>query len=193
MRQITGILLAAGESRRYGSHKLVAPLASGVTVGIQSLRNLRAVLDDVIVVVRPDDRALIRQMEHEPVSIVPNHRATEGLGASIACGVVAAAHADAWLIALGDMPSLQTETLRSLVSALQHGCDLVAPVYQGRRGHPVGFGRAYSPELLTLTGDTGARHILTRHAEHLTMLTSDDPGVLFDIDLPSDRLNPITS
>ena len=52
-----GILLAAGSGSRFGGDKLLAALPDGVAVGLQSLRNLRAAIADVIVVTRPEDAA----------------------------------------------------------------------------------------------------------------------------------------
>lgn len=188
MRRITGILLAAGTGRRFGSHKLLAPLATGLAVGIQSVRRLRSVLDQVVVVVRPGDTAMARLMAAEPVTILTCARADEGMGASLACGIAAARDVDGWLIALADMPRIEPPTIQGLVALLQQGYDLVAPTHAGRRGHPVGFGARFGPELLGLGGDAGARVVLERHAARLCLLPVDDAGVLQDVDVPEDMV-----
>ena len=91
-----------------------------------------------------------------------------------------------WLIALADMPWLAPDTIRALVSMLNDGATLAAPGYDGRRGHPVGFGRAFQDELINLTGDTGARELLRSNASQLQLLPCDDAGVLMDVDTPAD-------
>jgi molybdenum cofactor cytidylyltransferase len=188
VRQICGILLAAGLGRRFGGHKLLAPLATGLTIGIQSVRHLRAVLDNVVVVVRPEDTALARLLAAEPVTIVTCARADEGMGASLACGIAATREADGWLIALADMPCIDPSTIQRLVTLLQQGHDLVAPMHAGRRGHPVGFSARFGPELLGLGGDAGARVVLERHAARMYLLPVDDAGVLQDVDVPEDMV-----
>ena len=59
-----------------------------------------------------------------------------------------------WVVALADMPALKSATIVAIAQKLESGMDLVAPTYQGERGHPVGFGKRYGPQLLALDGDT---------------------------------------
>jgi molybdenum cofactor cytidylyltransferase len=68
--------------------------------------------------------------------------------------------------------------------ALERGADIAAPVYQGRRGNPVGFSRRHLTQLLGLDGDQGARNLLMRHP--VTEVPVDDAGVIRDIDELSD-------
>jgi molybdenum cofactor cytidylyltransferase len=63
---------------------------------------------------------------------------------------------------------------------------LVAPFHAGQRGHPVGFAAGFGTELLSLSGDAGARDLLARHASSLTRLDVNDPGILIDVDTPGD-------
>jgi len=107
------------------------------------------------------------------------------MGASLAHGVRAAGDADAVLIALADMPWIRPDTLAAVVAALQRGEAIVIPRYQGKRGHPVGFGRVHFAELTTLGNDEGARAIVAR-GEGICWIDVDDPGVLRDVDVPAD-------
>src|SRR5947208_4959013 len=79
---------------------------------------------------------------------------------SLACGVQATPDADGWLVALADMPWIKPSTIRTLAAALTAGADIVAPSYNGERGHPVGFARRHYAALSALTGDEGARAIV---------------------------------
>lgn len=186
MPHIAGLLLAAGASRRYGGPKLHAPLADGTPLGLASARPLSAVLAEITVVVRPDDRELIRLYRDAGLRVCPCRQAARGLGASLACGVAATAGADAWLIALADMPYIKVSTVAALVAALAGGAPLAAPVHAGRRGHPVGLARVWREELLGLGDDHGARELLAAHADRLVRIEVDDPGVLADVDTPAD-------
>ena len=188
MPRIVGLLLAAGASRRFGSPKLLAPLADGTPLGLASLRSLVAVLAEVTVVVAPDDHVLARLYRDAGVRVCPCPASERGLGASLACGVAATAEADAWLIALADMPYIKVSTVATVVAALARGALLAAPVHAGQRGHPVGLARRYRESLLQLDDDCGARALLAAHAGQLTCLEVDDPGVLADIDSPADDL-----
>ena len=186
MWRVTGILLAAGSSRRFGSNKLLAPLADGTPLAVTAARRLIAAVPETIAVLRPGDVELAAALAAQGLRIVECAQAEYGMGHSLAAGVAAAGTADAWLIALADMPAIKDSTLAALVAQLAAGSVLVAPVHHGQRGHPVGFAAGLRSELLTLTGDTGAREILARHAPSLTRLDVDDPGILIDVDTPRD-------
>jgi len=183
---IVGILLAAGRGTRFGAHKLLHPLADGTPMAVAALRNLAQGVDRVIAVVRPDDSELIRILSQEPAHILSCPNAELGMGASLACGVRTAPEADAWLIALADMPFVHPAVIAALSAELQAGAPLAAPTYQDQRGHPVGFGRAFYPELVALGGEHGARHLLDQHAAQLRLIAVAEPGVLRDIDTPGD-------
>ena len=186
MLRVVGILLAAGSSRRFGSNKLLAPLADGTAVCVAAARNLISVLPDSIAVVRPGDSELAALLGAQGLRIVECAQSEQGMGHTLAAGIGAADSADAWLIALADMPYVQNSTFADLAALLMKGAGLVAPHYQGQRGHPVGFAVDYRHQLLALTGDTGARDLLARHASALMRLDVDDPGILLDVDTPAD-------
>lgn len=192
---ITGVLLAAGIGRRYDSTgarlKLLelAPAGphTGAPLAVAALRTLRVVCADVIAVVRPADTIVQRRLhgllEAEGAELVICPDADAGMGHSIACGVKARGNAGGWVVALADMPSVAPQTIAAVRNALASGGDCAAPVHHGQRGHPVGFGRACREGLLALSGDVGARSVLTAHPPLL--IEVDDPGCLLDIDTPA--------
>ena len=183
---ITGILLAAGQSRRFGADKLMQPLADGSPLAVAAARHLHQAVPDTLVVVDSAGSALAARLRDEGVQVVVNARAAAGMGTSIAAGVAAAAQASGWVIALGDMPFIEPETIARVAAALTGEHVIGAPVYRGQRGHPVAFGRDYRDLLLQLDGDTGARRILKACPSRLFPVPTNDPGVLRDIDRPAD-------
>ena len=191
--RIVGILLAAGRSERFGRDKLVAPLLSsiddieaGTPIGVAACRHLVAAIPETIAVVRSGDRALADMLRNAGARVVECARAGEGMGASLACGVQTTPDADGWLIALADMPWIKPATIEGLVSALKRGADIVAPSYNGERGHPVGFARRHYAALAALTGDEGARAIVAAHKQNLVLVDVGDERILADIDTPKD-------
>ena len=84
------------------------------------------------------------------------------------------------------MPRIAPDTVRAIISALEKGAMVAAPVYKGERGHPVGFGASLRDELLKLDGDRGARAVVERHRDAVQLIECDDPGVLFDVDRKGD-------
>lgn len=181
---IVGILLAAGQGTRFGADKRLYPLKDGTPMAVASARALRSALAEVVAVVDNAQSEVARLLGREGVRIVVNARAREGMGTSIACGVAAGGTARGWLIALADMPHIPTSVICAVVERLAQGADIVAPVYQGTRGHPVGFSPRHAQALMQLSGDEGARGIITRHAATLELIEVTEKGVVTDIDAP---------
>ncbi len=183
---ISAILLAAGSGSRFGGEKLLHPLPDGVAIGAHAARNLIAAGLEVVAVVKPGDFPLADMFEQEGCHAVVCPHAARGMGASLAHGVAQRRNADGWLIALADMPSIKSATIAAVVRELEAGRDLVAPVYKGQRGHPVGFGKRFAAQLLALDGDAGARDIIAAHKDELMLIECDDPGILQDVDRRAD-------
>lgn len=106
-----------------------------------------------------------------------------GMGDSIAAAVRNTADAPGWLILPGDLPLVQPATLREVALALiRH--PVVMPVFEGRRGHPVGFAAACGPGLAGLKGNQGAAPVVAAYGAMEIIV--NDIGSVTDIDTLSD-------
>ena len=181
----TGILLAAGQSTRFGSNKLLAPLSDGTPMVIACACTLHAVLERCIAVVDDRQSAVARLLAEAGLQVIANPRALEGMGTSIACGVAASPGTGGWLIALADMPGIPARVIQQVAGGLARGADIVAPVCRGQRGHPVGFAARHAPALLALNADSGARDIIAAHRDTLKLIETPHSGVIVDIDTPA--------
>jgi molybdenum cofactor cytidylyltransferase len=183
---ICGILLAAGASKRFGSDKLLHPLAGGTPVAAAALANLRSALPHVIAVVRPGATMLENLLSEAGATVILCTNADEGMGASLATAVGASGNVSGWVIALADMPYILPATIVKIAASLAAGAAIVAPAYRGERGHPVGVSARFRRQLEALRGDEGARSVLTENAGLVKLIEVDDPGVCRDIDTPDD-------
>ncbi len=188
---IRGILLAAGYSKRFGSNKLLQALPAGAPeagtpIGLAAARHFIEALPETVAVVGPRAQKLGKLLRDAGCTTVVCKNAGEGMGTSLAAGVRATSDANGWIVALADMPFIRPETIRIVTKALQDGAAIAAPSFRGERGHPVAFTRRFYDELVLLHGDHGARELLQRHRDRVTLYEVDDPGVLRDIDKPSD-------
>ena len=183
---IVGILLAAGESRRFGAKKLLHPLADGTPMLLRSISTMTAALTRTVVVVPSGDIAHVELAMRAGADLCVCERSRDGMGESLACGVRAAPQASGWIIGLADMPFIQPASFRSIAQALEAGAPIAAPTYETRRGHPVGFAREYYAELASLSGDEGARRILERDRKRMVLVPVTDAGIHRDIDTPAD-------
>ena len=187
---ITGILLAAGAGKRFGGGKLKQVLPNGLAICVASARNLVVAVDQVIAVVRPGDDATHELLAVEPnIKIVVCARAEEGMGHSLAAAVAASRANTNWIIALGDMPLIRPQTIRSVAEAIEQGASFAMPTYRGQRGHPVGIHSTFRNVLLALEGDAGARAIIAGNKSAVQLIEVDDPGVLVDVDTVADYQN----
>lgn len=184
MSQIVGILLAAGSSRRFGTDKRLHILPDGTPMALASARHLAAVCARTIVVIRPNDTALASLLAAEGLETVVCNAAEQGMGHSLACGVAATADAAGWLVALADMPYIQSASYHAVLHAMLGGAALARPIHNGRPGHPVAFAAVHLDKLLALTGDQGGKAILEADPAALVLCPVDDPGVLKDVDVP---------
>ncbi len=183
---IVGILLAAGQGRRFGTNKLLHPLPEGDPIGVCAAQNLSTALPQCIAVIDGKSDEFAARLEALGMHVVINENAAAGMGSSIACGIRASSSAAGWVLALGDMPYIQPATIARVAEGLRAGGQIIAPVYRQQRGHPVGFARRYREELLALHGDHGARGIIETHRARLASLATDDAGVVRDIDRRAD-------
>jgi len=190
MKKVIGILLAAGQGRRFGANKLLHPLSDGVPVVIHAARTLQSALPHTLIVANARDSDTIELLQNEGMNIVLNHTAEAGMGSSIACGVRASRQAGGWVLALADMPYLSARTIRTVAAGLRNRNSIRAPRYGTQRGHPVGFGSAYAKALMMLSADEGARHIIAANQNSLKLFETRDEGVVIDIDHRDDLNYP---
>lgn len=176
------LVLAAGASRRFGSDKRRYRLA-GRPLLQHTVESVLAAGLPCRVCLRPGDGDLPLLLNLGGVQYIECAGAAAGMGATLAEGVAACDDWDGLLVVLGDMAWVQPETLVEIITALTVD-RIVQPEYQGRPGNPVGFGRAFYPELTALEGDRGARELLQRHPQALTRLAVADPGIHRDLDQP---------
>lgn len=163
----TVIVLASGRGERFAA-------SGGRTNKLQALLADKTVLQHTMAAVRASGLPWHLEDAGHP-----------GMGDSIAAAVQATWRAAGWLILPGDLPLIHGDTLRAVAAALSVSAAVV-PVYQGQRGHPVGFHADFRPELLKLRGCRGAAVIVqSRGAIELPV---GDIGCVTDVDTVDDLL-----
>lgn len=183
------IVLAAGTGSRFAApgHKLTQRLGASHVLGATLRHAIASHLPVVVVTTEALADAARGYVASRDVVILPAVGTPGpqplGMGFSIAAGVAARPNATGWLVLPGDMPMVQTSTLNAVAAALEQHPVAYAQ-YRGRRGHPVGFAAELYSELVTLSGDEGARRLLARYPAHGVEV--DDAGVLVDVDTEAD-------
>ena len=88
------------------------------------------------------------------------------------------------IVCLGDMPLVTARMIDRLLAAYDpdEGRTIVLPTYRGKQGNPMLWDRRYFPEILGLTGDSGARHLVGRYLDAVAEIEMADDAVLRDFD-----------
>lgn len=182
---VTGLVLAAGGSRRLGRPKQLLPYRDGTLLG-HILDTARACAFDQLVVPigghADDVRAAV---DLAGVDVVVNERYGEGCSSSIAAGLAALDPRCAVLVLLlGDQPGVTASTVRALLAG-RGDAPLAVCRYDDGRGHPLAFGRETFAELAALHGDKGVWRLLDRRAADVVEVAIPCP-VPRDVDTARD-------
>ena len=185
---ICAIVLAAGQSKRMGLQKLLLHFAGKTVISYIVDQLTASLVDEVYVVVGSHREQVSRELSGRPVSIVYNPDYKSDMLSSVRCGLRAISkQCKAVLVALGDQPSVTTKLVdRMLENFTSSQKQILVPLYDGKRGHPIIFSAAYRDEILTDYDDIGLRGLLYNHKEDIFELPVHMSGVLSDMDYPED-------
>ncbi len=186
--KIAALLLAAGSSRRMGKENKLLTNIDGTTMVARVAAQITASKAESTIVVTGHEADTVKTaLEDMATSFVHNPDYLSGLSTSLKTGLKALPdNIDGVIVCLGDMPLLKAEHIDQLIQAFDpiEGRSICVPIHGRKRGNPVLWGRQYIAEILAVTGDIGARHLLEEHADQVFEVSVDADGVLFDVDTP---------
>jgi molybdenum cofactor cytidylyltransferase len=185
--RIAALLLAAGQSSRMGSNKLLAEVDGRPMVARVAQRLLSSHARPIIAVLGNEADRVDAALGRLPVERVRNPAFAEGLSSSLKRGLAALPpDIDGVIVCLGDMPLVTGRDLDRLIAAFNplEGRAIVVPIRHGKRGNPVLWAKRFIPEMAELAGDVGAKHLIGDYAELVAEVEMDSDGVLIDIDTP---------
>jgi molybdenum cofactor cytidylyltransferase len=197
---VAGIILAAGESSRFGQPKQLLNWKGQPFVRAVAKTALDAGLSPVVIVTGSNAERVESAVSDLPVKIVHNEKWQEGQASSIRAGIRSLTHFDklsatpaplpmgegkvgGCIFLLVDQPQVTTTVLHALVES--HATQLqsiLAPMVQDQRANPILFDRVTFRDLLELTGDIGGRGIFHKH--RVDYLPWHDDRLLLDVDTP---------
>jgi molybdenum cofactor cytidylyltransferase len=160
MRQfISGLVLGAGASSRFGQPKQLLPFRGSTLLGWVVNQVERATeLDEVVVVLGRAAGEIREKVAFGNAKVVENPVFSEGCASSYRAGIGALdLRSDAIMILLGDQPGIEPETINCVADEWRRGDGQIALAsYQGRKGHPMLFARPLFDKLIGLHGDKAA-------------------------------------
>ena len=184
---IAVVVLAAGRSRRMAPHnKLLVADKTGKTMIARVVDNVLSSHARPVLVVTGH---MHEQIEHalggRPVRYVHAHDYAGGLSASLKAGIAAVPpECAAALVCLGDMPLVTGRMIDRILSMYdaEEGRLIVQPTFRGKQGNPMLWDRRFFAEILAISGDSGARFLIGKHAEAVCEVEMGDDAVLRDFD-----------
>jgi len=184
---IAAVVLAAGRSRRMAPHnKLLVVDKTGKTMIARVVDNvLSSHARPVMVVLGHQAEQIEHALAGKPVRFVTATDYAEGLSASLKSGIAAVPEeCAAAIVCLGDMPLVTGRMIDRVLAAYdaEEGRLIVQPTYRGKQGNPMLWDKRYFPEILNISGDSGARFLAGQHAESVTEVEMGDDAVLRDFD-----------
>jgi nicotine blue oxidoreductase len=201
MGPVLGVVLAAGGSTRMGRPKQLAeldgrPLLAHVLTALEAApvaggpggRKPRPPVDRVVVALGGAAGEVLDRVDLGRAEPLVVEGWAAGMGHVLASTLARAG--DDWeavVVLLGDQPLVPGGAVARVVEAWRSGAGpVVTATYGGRPGHPKLFDRRLLPDLLRLTGDTGARDLLAAHPERVHRVEVGDLGSDADIDVEAD-------
>ena len=181
---IKKILLAAGESKRFGDKNKLSEIMNGKPIINHILDTLIEIFDpsELIVIVGHEQNIIRNLIFNKDIKILENKDYKKGIGTSIALGVNNLnANIDGVMIIPADMPHINSKDLINLEKKfMELSClKVVIPEHNYRLGNPVILPRNYFKTLKSLKDDFGARSLI-RKKDIITLKTGF--GTIFDID-----------
>ena len=183
--KIAGIILAAGASNRFGSDKLQQKLGDGSYLGVVSAKKLQPFVDELKIVVPRNNKK--RQKIFCDFNNLIISKKLPQFSDSLKIGLSAVQNYDYCIIGLADMPFISTATYESLLSTLSlKRFDLIAPSFDGQRGHPVAISSDVINHFLDSKEKVLIKDYFKKNEFKQFIFSTQDAGILHDVDYPED-------
>jgi molybdenum cofactor cytidylyltransferase len=181
----TGLVLAAGGSKRLGQPKQLLPYGSGTLLG-HVLDTARACpFDQLVCVIGGAADEVRARVDLSGAEVVENPEFGEGCSSSIAAALGAVdARCEVLVLMLGDQPGVTAAGVETLLAG-RGDAPIAVCAYDDGRGHPLAFSSRVFGELRELHGDKAVWKLLDRHAADAADVRVEGP-IPRDVDTRDD-------
>lgn len=187
-KSVAVLILAAGQSRRMGErNKLLAEIDGKAMLRHTAETALESKAAKVFGVTGHDREKIEALFSDLKIPTFHNPDFAEGLSSSLKTGFRALSDEyDGVLVCLGDMPLVSADLFDALIDAfdVEEGRAIIVPTFKGKRGNPVLIASQYKNDILTLTGDIGAKSLIAENESHVFNVEADQDSIFADIDTP---------
>lgn len=187
MPNIVALILAAGQSKRFGSPKQLLKWKESNLLEHAINTVSEANVSKKFLVLGANFNQILKEVDTSKVEVIKNNSWERGLGNSIAFGVnhilKSNANVDGILLILADQPLIDTAYLNVLIDTFKSSdkVQIIASSYfNGKKGVPALFDKRYFKELTKLKGDKGAKALIEKYSKNVSLIEGEHK--LSDID-----------
>lgn len=184
---LAAVILSGGESRRMGSPKALLEFQGRPFLEhlLELARHPKIGVTRVVLGATPD--AILVKLRLDPATVVLNPAWEKGQLSSIQAAIRSLPEngTDGMLLCLIDHPLITAALVGDLIDKFYASRkQIIIPVHQGKRGHPVIFSCKLYEELLAAPLETGARAIVWNHPEEVLEVPTAEEGVVLNLNDP---------
>lgn len=186
--KITGIILAAGLSKRMGMVKPLLPWGESFLLDRVIENAYQSELTNLVVVLGHQAESILKKINFKDSKVIVNPDYSMGQSSSLRVGLsVVPTDTDGAMFLLGDQPFVGAKIINCLILAFQkQPSSLIIPTYQGKKGNPVLVHHSIFNMVKKISGDTGARVLFSKLKEQIREVEVFDQGIHFDVDTVED-------
>ena len=184
MGEIWAVILAAGESKRMGSPKMLLPFSDSTMIECVITNVAKSAVDKIIIVLGAERESLIQLADKLHIEYCYNKNYKKGMLSSVQCGFKnLPSVCKASLVFQGDQPLITSNTINGIINAFASSeKGIVIPVYKKKRGHPILIDMKYRDEIDKLNPDDGLRSLADRFPSDVLEVETSESGILRDFD-----------
>lgn len=186
--KVAAVVLAAGYSSRAPGFKPLLPLGATSVIEVVARSLREAAVSEIIVVLGHRSDEIVPVLDRIEVNYITNEQHDAGMITSVRAGVRAlSASAEAFLVLPVDMPLVKSSTMQKLYDFWQTAKpDVVYPVFQGMRGHPILISARLREAILSWDTQEGLNVFLRGYEQDAYWVEVKDAGILKDLDTAHD-------
>jgi len=193
MKDIWAIILAAGESKRMDSPKMLLPYKDKTIIETVIENIISSKVDKAMVVLGATGNKILERIKELPVTHCFNDNYKEGMLSSVKCGFSSLPDKyESAIVFPGDYPGIGPDVINMLIESFRKTKKkIIIPLFGGKRGHPVLISYEYRGKVMDLKPEEGLRALPVKFPDDVLEVNVYDPAVLRDVDTLEDYINEL--
>jgi molybdenum cofactor cytidylyltransferase len=186
---ISGIILASGESKRFGrKDKLLEKIGGKTIIENVCINAIESNLDEIVLVYK--NYKIDDLINDKKIKKVYNDKSNLGMSRSLKLGIKESdLETEGYLFLLGDQPYIDPHIINTIIDEFNNNKkSIIVPRFKGKNSNPVLFPKIFKGELLEVFGDKGGRDLIKKYKDNIVIVDFDS-NKNKDIDYQKDLKN----